>query len=333
MTRALELGIFLPNAKGGAIMSTAAPPQYFPTWELNKKNSLIAEAAGFDFLLSMVKWRGFGGVTNHWDYSLESFSLMSAVAAVTSRIQLYASVAIPTMHPAVIAKMTSTIDDITNGRFGVNIVSGWNKFEYLQMGLWRGDEYFGYRYDYAAEYLEVLRKLWRTGRTSHDGRFFKLDDCKSLPQPSRTIPIVCAGQSDRGIQFTAEHADYSFLGGQDDSLADLARLNEKLQAAARPHGKTVGAYVLLTVIAEETDEAAFALQHRERTIVGEVATFTVRYRKRDLLAPGGTAGALCELVTGLGGSIVGCTFVIELAALSGRLRLVPHPVKTLISYD
>jgi pyrimidine oxygenase len=149
--RALELGIFLPNAKGGAIMSTEAPPQYFPTWELNKNNSLIAEEAGFDFLLSMVKWRGFGGVTNHWDYSLESFSLMSAVAAVTSRIQLYASVAIPTIHPAVIAKMTSTIDDISNGRFGVNIVSGWNKFEYLQMGLWRGDEYFGYRYDYAAE--------------------------------------------------------------------------------------------------------------------------------------------------------------------------------------
>src|SRR3981189_1854951 len=80
-TRALELGIFLPNAKGGGIMATGEPPQYFPTWELNKKNSLVAEAAGFDFLLSMVKWRGFGGITNHWDYSLESFSLMSAVAA------------------------------------------------------------------------------------------------------------------------------------------------------------------------------------------------------------------------------------------------------------
>ena len=115
MTRALELGIFLPNAKGGGIMATGEPPQYFPTWGLNKKNSLIAEAAGFDFLLSMVKWRGFGGVTNHWDYSLESFSLMSAVAAITSRIQLYASVAIPTMHPAVIAKMTSTMTSATAG--------------------------------------------------------------------------------------------------------------------------------------------------------------------------------------------------------------------------
>ena len=64
---------------------------------------------------------------------------MAACAAVTSRIQLYASVAIPTIHPAVIAKMTSTIDDVSNGRFGVNIVSGWNKLEYSQMGLWQGE--------------------------------------------------------------------------------------------------------------------------------------------------------------------------------------------------
>ena len=43
MVRPLDLGIFLPNAKGGAIMSTASPPQYNPTWELNKKNAILAE--------------------------------------------------------------------------------------------------------------------------------------------------------------------------------------------------------------------------------------------------------------------------------------------------
>jgi pyrimidine oxygenase len=140
----------------------------------------------------------------------------------------------------------------------VNIVSGWNKREYAQMGLWPGDDYFRYRYEFAEEYLGVLRKLWSTGRTSHHGRFFHLDDCKSLPIPSRTIPIICAGQSDRGIRFTAEHADYGFLGGQDDSLADLGRLNARLQEAASGFNRTVGAYVLLTVIAEETDSAAAA---------------------------------------------------------------------------
>lgn len=258
MVRPLDLGIFLPNAKGGAIMATGYPPQYYPTWELNKKNAIIAENAGFEFLLSMVKWRGFGGETNHWDYSLESFSLMAACAAVTSRIQLYASVAIPTMHPGVVAKMTSTIDDISKGRFGVNIVSGWNKLEYSQMGLWRGDAYFKKRYEYAAEYLGLLRKLWREERVTHQSEFFSFEDCKSYPKPSREIPIICAGQSDRGISFTGEHADFGFLGGQDDSLEDLGRLNNKLQGAAKTFGRSVGAYVLLTVIAEETDEKALA---------------------------------------------------------------------------
>jgi pyrimidine oxygenase len=258
MVRPLDLGIFLPNAKGGAIMATGYPPQYYPTWELNKKNAVIAENAGFEFLLSMVKWRGFGGETNHWDYSLESFTLMAACAAITTRIQLYASVAIPTIHPGVIAKMTSTIDDISKGRFGVNIVSGWNKLEYSQMGLWRGDEYFKKRYEYAAEYLGLLRKLWKEDRVTLQSEFFSFEDCKSYPKPSREIPIICAGQSDRGISFTGEHADFGFLGGQDDSLEDLGRLNGKLQAAAKNFGRSVGAYVLLTVIAEETDEKAFA---------------------------------------------------------------------------
>jgi pyrimidine oxygenase len=260
MVKPLDLGIFLPNAKGGGIMADDATLQHMPSWELNRLNSVIAEEAGFDFLLSMVKWRGFGGKTNQWDYSLESFTLMAGLAAVTTRIKLYASVAIPTLHPAVAAKMVTTIDEISGGRFGLNIVSGWNKREYEQMALWRGDEYFKYRYEYAQEYLDVLRLLWSTGRASFNGKYFQLDDCKSLPRPPREIPIVTAGQSDKGIDFTARNSDFGFVGGQDDSLDDLERFNSKLQAAATRAGRSVGAYVLLTVIAEETDEAAAAKQ-------------------------------------------------------------------------
>jgi hypothetical protein len=89
LVRPLDLGNFLPNAKGGGIMADSAPPQYRPTWKLNQHNAKVAEDAGFDFLLSMVKWRGFGGVTEHWDVSLESFTLMAACAVVTQRIQFY----------------------------------------------------------------------------------------------------------------------------------------------------------------------------------------------------------------------------------------------------
>lgn len=87
--------------------------------------------------------RGYGGVTQHWDYNLESFTLMAGLAAVTKKIQLFASTPILVLPPAVVARMASTIDSIAPGRFGINIVTGWQMAEYDQMGMWPGSEYFG----------------------------------------------------------------------------------------------------------------------------------------------------------------------------------------------
>ena len=85
MVRPLDLGIFLPNAKGGAIMSTASPPQYNPTWELNKKKRDPRRGSRFSVLALDGQWRGFGGATNHWDYSLKSFTLMGRPARPSHR--------------------------------------------------------------------------------------------------------------------------------------------------------------------------------------------------------------------------------------------------------
>lgn len=137
---AMDIGIFIPIGNDGWLISTTAP-RYMPTFELNKAVVLKAEEYGFDFALSMIKLRGFGGVTEHWDYNLESFTLMAGLAAVTSKIKLFASTAILTLPPAIVARMATTIDSIAPGRFGVNIVSGWQAAEYSQMSLWPGDKY------------------------------------------------------------------------------------------------------------------------------------------------------------------------------------------------
>jgi pyrimidine oxygenase len=91
----------------------------------------------------MIKMRGYGGVTEHWDYNLESFTLMAGLAAVTNKIMLFASVPVLVLPPAVVARMGSTIDSIAPGRFGINIVTGWQTAEYDQMRLWPGPDYFG----------------------------------------------------------------------------------------------------------------------------------------------------------------------------------------------
>ncbi len=254
----LEFGLFLPNTSGVTVIGSIPFPENRPTFELNKAVTQMAEDAGFDYALSQVKWRGYGGETKHWDHSLEAFALVSALAAVTSKMQLYASVAIRTIHPSVIAKMAATIDDVSGGRFGVNIVSGWNKVEYDQFGLWDEDAYYNYRYQYAEEYMAVLNALWTEDEANYKGRFFEVKDAHLMPKPSRRIPIVCAGQSEEAVEFIAKYADFAFVGRMKDDVEALAALSDKIKAAAAPHGRDVGSLVLMTVIAEETDEAAFA---------------------------------------------------------------------------
>src|SRR6478752_9004700 len=151
----MDLGVFLPIGNNGWLMSTAAP-QYMPTYELNRAVTLKAESIGFEFALSMIKLRGFGGTSEFWDHNLESFTLMAGLAAVTKRIRLYASVAVLTLPPAIVARMAVTIDSISDGRFGVNLVTGWQKAEYDQMGLWPGDDHYKHRYELLTEYATIM---------------------------------------------------------------------------------------------------------------------------------------------------------------------------------
>src|SRR5262249_19659520 len=119
----MDLGIFIPIANNGWMMSVT-PPQSSPSFQLNRPIAATAKAYGFNFLLSMVKLRGFGGRTEFWDHNLESFTLMAGLAAVTERIQLFASVATPTLPPALVARLAATIHAISRGRVFITIVSG-----------------------------------------------------------------------------------------------------------------------------------------------------------------------------------------------------------------
>lgn len=258
MTGHLELGLFLPSTKGGLIIAKGMPPQNEPTWALNRDVTLAAEAGGMDFVLSQVKWRGYGGETGHWDGALESFTLMSALAAVTSRIKLFASCAVRTMNPAVLAKMAATVDSVADGRFGVNIVAGWNKFEYAQMGLWSDDDYYLNRYEYADEYLTILKRLWSEDEVTFNGKYFQLDACRSAPKPARKLPIVCAGQSDGALDFVSRQSDFSFVGRMNDTPEQLGAVVKKIGDMAASHGRSVKSYTLLNVIAAPTDQQAEA---------------------------------------------------------------------------
>lgn len=254
----IDIGVFIPIGNNGWLLSTTSP-QYMPSYELNKKIVQKAEGYGFDFALSMIKLRGFGGKSEFWDHNLESFTLMSALAAVTTKIKLFASTAILTLPPALVARMATTIDSIAPGRFGINIVTGWQPAEYSQMGIWPGDQYFGYRYDYATEYVQVMKDLWKNGKSDFKGKHFTMEDCKLSPQPSQDVKIVAAGQSGRGMDFASGFADYNFIMGTGiNTPLAFAGSSKRLAEAATKTGRDVSAYVLFMVISAETNEEAEA---------------------------------------------------------------------------
>jgi len=253
-----KIGVFIPIGSRGWLISTTSPAT-MPSFDLNKTVVQRAEHYGLDFALSMIKLRGYNGPSEYWVHNLESFTLMAGLAAVTQKIQLFASVAMLTMPPALVARMVSTIDSIAPGRIGVNMVTGWQPKEYQQMGLELTPEHFARRYDYAAEYVQIMQELWTTGTSNFKGDFFQYDDCKLSPRPSGHVSIVGAGQSPKGMEFVAKYGDYNFVvaGGLNET-AGCRDVAGRVADAAKQFGRDTGAFQLVMVIADRTDEMAFA---------------------------------------------------------------------------
>jgi pyrimidine oxygenase len=327
----MDYGLFIPIANNGWITSSTSP-QYMPTFELNKQIVQRAEKYGFKFALSMIKLRGYGGETEHWDYALESFTLMAGLAAVTDDMMLYASVATPTLHPAMVARMAVTIDSIAPGRFGINIVAGWNKSEYEQMGLWPGDEFYDFRYDYASEYVTIMHELWETGSSDFKGKFFTLEDCQCKPTPTGKIPIVSAGASPRGRRFTAEHCDYNFTGAP-GGAEGLSYVNGLLADAADKAGRPIASYPVYMVIMGETDrDAQRKVDLYNEGVDVEAVAFMKGQASLDKKSTGTSAGMVNAPVEAVhDGAIVGSPATV--AAQLNELAAVPGTGGIMLMFD
>lgn len=250
--RTLELGVFLPIGNNGFVMSTSSP-QYHPTFEHNREISVLAEQIGLDYVFSMSKWRGYGGEIEFWDHTLESMTLMTGLAAATERVGLIATVNPLLFHPALLAKMAATANDIAGGRFGLNLITGAALEEYAQMGI-VPDGYGPRRYEYLQEWFTVLKRLFTEDHVDHDGEFFQLRDCVSSP---KTNPfIVCAGTSEEGLRFTARNADYSFLGG--NTIEETKQISQQAKTIAGEEGRSLKTATTIFLILEDDQATADA---------------------------------------------------------------------------
>jgi len=250
---AKEYGVFLPIGNGGWMLSTTAPhPEASYAW--NRRAALHAERIGLDFVMSMAKWRGFGGTTDHWGRSLESMTMMAALAEATSRVGIWATLHANVHNPAVAAKMLTTLQDISGGRAGLNIVGGSYAGEFEQFGLWDAGLGHHDRYRMTELWTEAVTRLWSEPSVTMHTPYFDLVDCRSHPQPARRPTIISAGTSEDARRFQARYADGAFLAAE--SLAEMRALSADVHARAAANGRVCRTYSMLTVVQDETDDLA-----------------------------------------------------------------------------
>jgi dimethylsulfone monooxygenase len=252
-----KLGLFGLNVDSACAITTI-DGVFRPTWANVKTLTGLADAAGFEALVPVARWRGFGGTTNFNGACFETFTWAAGVGGATQRAAVFATSHVPTIHPIVAAKQATTIDHITGGRFALNVVCGWFEPELEMFGaaIMEHDE----RYAYATEWLDVLKRLWTAEEEfDHDGRYFHIRRGFHQPKPIQRPfpPIMNAGGSGIGRHFAIRHCDMIFIHikGQ-DVAAGKKDIDEVRMLARKEYGRDIQVWANCYCVIGDTDEDA-----------------------------------------------------------------------------
>jgi FMNH2-dependent dimethyl sulfone monooxygenase len=190
------------------------------SYEYAKRAALKAEEIGIesiwvpDHLLNPIKGENIN--------CLEAWTTLTAIGSVTKRVELFHTTLCQGFrHPAVLAKMSVTLFDISNGRFRLNLGAGWFKREFEAYGIpWHEHND---RIDRAREQLEIIRGLWTEDIFSYKGRYYEIKNGVLEPKPKKKIPIWWTGESEKSRELTADIADGWLIGN-----STIEQIKEKI---------------------------------------------------------------------------------------------------------
>ncbi len=252
-----RLGLFGMNCSGGLTM-TKAPERWDPSWKNNVAAARLADEAGIEFLLPIGRWHGYKGETDTEGTTFETLTWASGLLAVTRDICIFGTVHVGFIGPIFAAKQMVTADHIGKGRFGLNMVSGWNAGEHAMFGvkLRPHDE----RYAYTEEWVTVLKRVWAEVEPfDFQGRYLNLKGVLLKPKPwgdDRPL-LISAGNSPAGKAFATRHADCLFT-----SIIEFADFGPSISALrASAEADNVGIYSSGHLIAKPTAREARDYHH------------------------------------------------------------------------
>ncbi len=205
-------------------------------WTEQRRMAELADEAGFDSI--WLPDHMFGVWNDTMVGAWECWSMLSAVAAVTKRVQLGTLVlATSFREPALLAKMADTVDEISDGRLILGLGAGWFEAEYRA---------FGFPYDHRASRFEeaftIIRTLLREGEIDFDGTYYQARDCELRPRgPSASgMPIMIGTKGPRMLRLMAQHAEWWntwSVGASNRPQEAIPPLREAVDAACAEVGR------------------------------------------------------------------------------------------------
>ena len=255
--RKLKLGTFSTNLGGGCAI-TSIDGTLKADWPSTLTLARLADEMEFEALVPVGRWRGFGGVTNFNGPGFEAFSWAAGIGASTKYSSVFATSHVPTVHPIMAAKQCTTIDHITGGRFTLNVVTGWHKPEIEMFGipLLEHDK----RYDMAAEWIEIIKRLWtEDDEFDYEGNFYQIKKGYLQPKPiQKPHPVIMnAGGSKKGQHFAAKYCDVAFLVFDPRDFEGAKRQVESYRTLAREeYGREIQVWTASYAVQGETEKEA-----------------------------------------------------------------------------
>jgi len=239
------------------------------SFDYNARLTLKAEELGFDLVFGLAQWLGkdgHGGDMRYRRESLDSFITLASLASITHRILLISTLHIlyGKWHPLHLAKFGATLDHISGGRWGLNMVTGHSVDEAEMFGR-EGHFEHDLRYEMAAEFVDLMQQLWSLdGNLSFDGKWYRTRNAFVSPKPRFGRPVlVNATSSPAGIEYAARHSDLIFItssaGAQiDAALEVLPAHTAQVRAQAEAFGRQVRTLINPTIVCRPTDREALS---------------------------------------------------------------------------
>ena len=262
----LMLGLFLPMQEGAWSPSTA-PRGTSWTFEYNTRCALRAEELGFDLVFGLAQWLGkggYGGTMHFREHEIDPFIATAALAPLTKNIILISTVHILYgWHPLHLAKYGACIDHISDGRWGLNVVTGYKPSEYRMFGM--KPVAHDLRYEMADEFATIMERLWAADENlTFAGKYWQTENAYVALKPVNGRPImVNAGSSRAGLSFAVKHSDLLFITspvGADprEACKALPAHNREIKEMARAVGREIKTIINPHVICRPTEKEAWA---------------------------------------------------------------------------